>query len=84
MFFHHDSRRVRIAGITSNPVANCFTQQACNLSMDLADRANAVKFLIRDRDTKYTASFDATFAADAIRVIRTRSGPLGPTPSANA
>jgi putative transposase len=45
-------------------------QQARNLSMGLAELASAIKFLIRDRDTKYTASFDAVFAADAIRVIR--------------
>jgi len=68
---HHDSRLVRIAGITSNPVASWVTQQARNLSMDLADQANALKFLIRDRDTKFTASFDAIFATDSIRVIRT-------------
>ena len=59
VFIHHDSRRVRIAGIRSNPVASWVTQQARNLSMELADRANPVKFLVRDRDTKYTASFEA-------------------------
>ncbi|MDA8360241.1 MAG: hypothetical protein M0Z95_28980, partial [Actinomycetota bacterium] len=58
VFIHHDSRRVRIAGIRSNPVASWVTQQARNLSMELADRANPVKFLVRDRDTKYTASFE--------------------------
>jgi putative transposase len=71
VFIHHDSRLVRIAGITAKPISDWVTQQARNLSMDLADHANAVKFLIRDRDTKFTASFDAIFAADAIRVIRT-------------
>jgi putative transposase len=70
VFIHHESRLVRIAGITSNPVASWVTQQARNLSMDLADLANALKFLIRDRDTKYTASFDAIFAADGIKILK--------------
>ncbi|HET9732304.1 MAG TPA: integrase core domain-containing protein [Acidimicrobiales bacterium] len=57
--------------MTAKPVAAWVTQQARNLSMELADHANAVKFLIRDRDTKYTGSFDAVFAADSVRVTRT-------------
>jgi len=71
VFIHRDSRLVRIAGITSNPVAGWVTQQARNLSMELADQANAIKFLIRDRDTKFTASFDAVIVADGTRVITT-------------
>ena len=71
VFIHHDSRLVRIPGITTNPVASWVTQQARNLSMELTDQANALKFLIHDRDTKFTASFDAVFAADVVRVIKT-------------
>src|SRR5579875_2294949 len=70
VFIHHDTRRVRIAGITTNPVASWVTQQARNLSMELAEQANAVKFLIRDRDAKFTASFDAVFAAEGTRIIQ--------------
>jgi putative transposase len=39
--------------------------------MDLADHATAIKFLIRDRDAKFTASCDVVFATDSIRIIRT-------------
>ncbi|MHB8329206.1 MAG: integrase core domain-containing protein [Acidimicrobiales bacterium] len=63
VFIHHDSRFVRIAGITSNPVASWVTQQARNISMELADQAKSANFLIRDRDTK--------FAAEGTRVITT-------------
>jgi len=70
VFIHHDTRLVRIAGITSNPVTGWVTQQARNLSMELAEQASTIKFLIRDRDTKFTASFDAVFAAEGTRIIK--------------
>jgi putative transposase len=78
VFIHHDTRLVRITGITKNPVANWVTQQARNLSMNLAGCANPVQFLIRDRDSKFTSSFDAVLAGEDTRVIKTpiRAPPL--------
>jgi putative transposase len=56
------------------------TQQAPNLLMALEDHADSVKFLLRDRDTKFTAAFDAVFTAPGVRIIKT---PVR-TPRANA
>jgi putative transposase len=47
------------------------TQQTRNLLMDLDDQAAKLKFLIRDRDTKFTAAFDAVFTAIGVRIIKT-------------
>ena len=47
------------------------TQQARNICMEFAEQANTVKFLLRDRDSKFNGSFDAVFAADGIRIIKT-------------
>ena len=84
VFIHHDTRLVRIAGVTANPAADWVTQPARNLSMEITEQASAVKFVVRDRDTKFTASFDAVFAAEGTRIIKTPHGRLKPTPSASA
>jgi Integrase core domain len=67
----HASRRVCILGATTHPTAAWVTQAARNLAMDVQDTGCQIKYLLRDRDDKYPALFDAILADTAIAVALT-------------
>jgi len=66
-----DSRVVHLLGVTANPAMAWIVQVARNFTSDLEDAGRRFRFLIRDRDTKFTASFDEAFKASGISAIRT-------------
>jgi hypothetical protein len=65
------SRRIEYVACTSNPDGTWMLQQARNLRMALDDSGREPRFLIHDRDAKFTHAFDAIFRAEGVRVIRT-------------
>ena len=70
-FIEHGTRRVHLAGITAHPTGEWVTQQARNLLMNLEGHADGLKFLIRDRDAKFTATLGTVFTAIGVRIIKT-------------
>jgi transposase InsO family protein len=79
-FIELGHRRVWITGITEHPTGAWVTQQARNVTADLDDAEVDVKFIVRDRDTKYVSDVDEVFSANGARIITTPYR----TPNANA
>ena len=79
----HATRRIRILGVTAHPNSAWVTQMGRNLLMDLDEHLDRVKVVLRDRDTKFSAAWDAVFTAAEIRTLRVRSKPRAQTRSWN-
>jgi hypothetical protein len=83
-FIELHTRQVRVAGVTDHPNGPWVVQRAREFSMrrdgERTARTSAPRFLVRDRDSKFTRAFDDVFAADGIQTITT---PIQ-APNANA
>jgi putative transposase len=70
-FIELDTRRVHLAGVTANPDGMWVTQQARNLLLVLGEQGRRVQFLLRDRDAKFSRSFDDVFRSEGGKVLLT-------------
>ncbi|MER5254501.1 integrase core domain-containing protein [Streptomyces sp. NPDC002855] len=80
-FLEHRTRRLHLTGVTAHPTAQWATQQARNLPPTWAAASNPLAFVLRDRDSKYTDSFDAVFETEGIDVLL--SAPRAPRMNAH-
>jgi hypothetical protein len=71
IFIKHDTRRMHLGGATAHPAGDWTVQQARNLAMNLGERFEDIKFLLRDRGSNFTRSFDAVFQATGTTILRT-------------
>ena len=71
IFIEHDTRRMHLGGVTAHPTGGWTAQQARNLAMNLGERFGDFRFLIRDRGSNFTRSFDAAFQATGTTLLRT-------------
>src|ERR1022692_371508 len=70
-FIEHGTRGMHLGGVTANPTGEWTVQQARNLALSLGEQFADIKFLLRDRGSNFTASFDAVFQATGTRILRT-------------
>src|SRR5580704_7900195 len=71
VLIEHGTRRMHLGGVTANPTGDWTVQQARNLTLSFGERFEDIKFLLRDRGSNFTASFDAVFQAAGARILRT-------------
>jgi transposase InsO family protein len=69
VFTGHGTHRMHLGGITAHPTSEWTVQQARNLALSLGERFEGIRFLIRDRGSNFTASFDAVFQATGTRIL---------------
>ena len=69
VFIEHGSRRMHLGGVTAHPTGDWTVQQARNLALTLGERFESIRFLIRDRGSNFTASFNAVFQAAGTRIV---------------